>query len=365
VLSTILLAACGSDGGNGYSLDVGSDDGGSGLFQGGEGGGPTPLAAHIEENQLTVSFITVGCAGSCADVVAVASGGNPPYSFAWENGSTNPARHVCPTSTTSYAVAVADTSVATTGELAQPAQTARASLTANVLSCPDGGTTADAGLLSYADCDSLAAGFSPVGANPNGAWSYGWSSTVGAAFKLYPTFLAQELDAGAYNTNGFPGVAQWFDVSNGQVGTTGPVPDIQFNPSATPAYPGTGNFTGNSWVVEPGQVVMATPTVGSAASIARWTAAREGTFGVVATFASAANAPFTQAADTRVQQNGVDLPSGAGAITSTATSFSFSATVSVSVGDAVDFVVAPGSAPIYHAISVDAKVCGAGARDGG
>jgi hypothetical protein len=78
----------------------------------------------------------------CAVVEAVATGGNEPYSFSWDDGSTNPQRQVCPTSTTDFHVKVTDTG--TTGEIPRPAETAQASLTADVLACPDGGAM-DAG----------------------------------------------------------------------------------------------------------------------------------------------------------------------------------------------------------------------------
>jgi hypothetical protein len=85
-----------------------------------------------------VQVLTLDCTGPCADVEAVATGGNPPYSFAWDDGFTSPKRHLCPSSSTSYAVSVSDTG--TTGELAQPAETARATLAASVIACPDGGS---------------------------------------------------------------------------------------------------------------------------------------------------------------------------------------------------------------------------------
>jgi hypothetical protein len=341
-----VLGACGSARGP-DALDVGGDDAGGGAFVSGDAKAPAALDAYVEESGIRITFVRVACAGDCATVQAIPTGGNAPYTFVWDDGSASATRRVCPLANTSYFVRVSDTG--TTGEFARPSQTVQVPLGAEVLACADAGPSGP--------CDSLAASFSPGGANPAGPWSYGSESTVGAAFAVYPTFVAADLDAGALSGQGFPAVAQWFDVSLGQVGTTGPVPDIQFNPSAMPVYPGNGNFTGNSWIVEPGQVVMATPTVGTSASVARWTAASAGTFPIHATFASAANAPFTQTADVHVQRNGVDLAAGAGSITMTSTSFSFSASVGVSAGDRVDFVVAPGSSPIYHAIALDAEVC--------
>jgi hypothetical protein len=141
----LCASACGTGGGAGFGGEVGTYDGDAGESFGPaiEGGGASTLAAHIEQNHVTVTFVTLSCAGLCADVEAVATGGNPPYSYAWEDGSTSAERHVCPSSSTSYLATVTDTAIP--GELGRPAQSARAPLTANVLACPDGGTPGDAG----------------------------------------------------------------------------------------------------------------------------------------------------------------------------------------------------------------------------
>ncbi len=86
------------------------------------------------------------CAGECADVQAVATGGHPPYSFSWNDGSTNPMRRVCPTSNTSYDVKVSDTGTA--GEFPRPPETVDVPLAANVLACADGGALGDGGAVA-------------------------------------------------------------------------------------------------------------------------------------------------------------------------------------------------------------------------
>ena len=122
---------------------MGGDDGGSLALAdgGGGGGGPGALDAHIEDDHVAVTLVQVGCAGSCATVQAVATGGRPPYSYVWENGSTNAVRQLCPTADSGYVVKVTDTG--TSGEFGHPAQTAQAAVTAQVLNCSDAG--ADAG----------------------------------------------------------------------------------------------------------------------------------------------------------------------------------------------------------------------------
>jgi hypothetical protein len=129
------LFACGTAADRGY-IDVGRDDPGSGGFVTGDGGGQG-LDAYIEQGPVAVKLVTLSCSGECATVQAVGTGGAPPYTYAWEDGSTAPVRKVCPASNTAYSVEVTDSGE--TGELPKPPQTARASVTADVLACTDGG----------------------------------------------------------------------------------------------------------------------------------------------------------------------------------------------------------------------------------
>jgi SprB repeat len=130
-----------------YDLPVGFDDAG-GSFVGGDASAE-PLDAYIQENEVQISIVTVSCAGECATVQAVATGGNPPYTFSWDDGSTSTVRTVCPAANTHYSVKATDT--ATTGEVPRPAQSVQVPLEANVLRCPDGGgAVEDAG-----DCQTI------------------------------------------------------------------------------------------------------------------------------------------------------------------------------------------------------------------
>jgi hypothetical protein len=138
LLSVCLAAGCGSHGNGGLLGEVGTYGADAGSFEPGDAGVTGPLDAHVEHDGVAVTFLTLSCSGDCAEVVAVATGGNPPYSFAWEDGSTSAQRRVCPSSTTKYRVTATDTG--TTGEIARPAATAAASLTAEVLACPDAGS---------------------------------------------------------------------------------------------------------------------------------------------------------------------------------------------------------------------------------
>ena len=138
---------CGTGARNGYNLDVGTDDAASpSTFSGLDAGAAGPLDAHIERGAVTVTFVTLQ---------AVGTGGNPPYTFAWENGSTSATREVCPTSSTKYSVNVSDTGAV--GEIQRQPDTVQVPLAANVLTCPDGGTL-DAGAVA---CPPDAAAIEP------------------------------------------------------------------------------------------------------------------------------------------------------------------------------------------------------------
>lgn len=152
------LAACGGD--SGSPLRVGRDDGSGRAGAGGTGALPSGGAAGIagasaggsSRNPLSVDItdiaameieiVTLSCAGECAEVQAVARGGNPPYTFAWSDGLTDPTRNLCPNATTSFEVTAKDTPIET-DEFAYAGMSETARVTANVLDCTsDGGMPA-------------------------------------------------------------------------------------------------------------------------------------------------------------------------------------------------------------------------------
>jgi len=104
------------------------------------------LSVQIEREQVAVEIVTVQCAGDCADVEAVARGGYPPYTYAWEDGSTAPARRLCPGATQRFTVSATDSGLSSAEFQLRP-RTAQSSVTAQVLPCSDAGVDAavDAG----------------------------------------------------------------------------------------------------------------------------------------------------------------------------------------------------------------------------
>jgi hypothetical protein len=98
------------------------------------------LTVHVEDiKAVRIELLTLACAGGCADIEAVASGGNAPYTFAWEDSSTSARRHVCLDADATLEVRTTDTAIST-AEFGYAAHTAYASVAASVLDCPDGGT---------------------------------------------------------------------------------------------------------------------------------------------------------------------------------------------------------------------------------
>jgi hypothetical protein len=333
----VLALACGGNGGTSHYSDlVGSNDGG-GMFVGLDATAGGSLDAHIEQNDVSVTIVTLSCAGDCATVKAVATGGRPPYSFAWNDGTTDPSRTVCPTSTTAYRVKVTDTG--STGEITRAPQTVEVPLTAAVLACSDGGATAG--------CDSVAS-VSPTGANPNGRWSYGWSMSLGSAFSAYSQYVPA---ASAYG-----GVIDlWTSSTAGALIPTGYLPAAFVNPSTTAV-------TFSSFTVQAGQFFVHPGPAGQY-SIARWTAPRAGTYSARATFEGIDVGPTTT--DVHVQHNGVDIASGNINVAGGGNTFRTSPSVDLAQGDTLDFAVGfGGNGFTADSTALDAVVCSASA-DGG
>jgi hypothetical protein len=355
ILAGVLVAtACGS---NGPALDLGDVSPGGNTFDPGD----------ASTSGLKVTVIAASaevCAGRCVALEAHASGGSAPYHYAWSQdaAATGASVTVCPRATTTYQVTATDSS-GNVGELASVAAMVSDRVTITVSpGCADGGAPPplDGGPLG--PCDTLTGSLDPSGVNPHASWSYGWEPSAGSAFTIYPKFVAPEFDAGAYPASGgFPSIAQWFDPALGVdsiSGGQGPVPDLQFNPTAMTVVPLAGNFSGETYSVAPGDVVMIAALVSGQCSVARWTAPGSGAYTAVATFSSPRSSSIPERTDVHVQHNGVDVPSGSASLDANTTSFTVSQTAVVQRGDTIDFVVAPAPMTLtYHAAMVDAKVC--------
>lgn len=150
VLFAVVLTACSAS----PSINVGNEgdgsvagSGGSSGFGGvgGFGGNDDTLNALITEppSEMAIEMVTISCAGECKQVLAVASGGNDPYTFIWNDGVTTAAREICAADDTTFTVTVRDTAIVD-GEFPYAGQSITASVTANVLTCPGDGGVGDA-----------------------------------------------------------------------------------------------------------------------------------------------------------------------------------------------------------------------------
>jgi hypothetical protein len=94
---------------------------------------------HVEnDRKLAIDVITLGCSGDCADIEAVASGGNPPYTYAWEDGSTSATRRVCLAAAGTLSVGATDSAI-DSAEFRYTAHTATTNVAAQVRACADAG----------------------------------------------------------------------------------------------------------------------------------------------------------------------------------------------------------------------------------
>lgn len=130
-------------------LDVGREPGaaGTGGRAGASGGAAAgrdggllsaTLDVRVEDSErMKLEVVTLACAGDCAVVKAVASGGKPPYAFRWDDGSTSEERTVCLERSGQLSVTAEDTAD-DDDEFPYAGQTATTTLTATVLDCMDG-----------------------------------------------------------------------------------------------------------------------------------------------------------------------------------------------------------------------------------
>jgi hypothetical protein len=240
---------------------------------------------------------------------------------------------------------------------------AASDVTSDVVSdAPDGASLAgqDSGLdASTNSCDQVT-DVSPTGANPNGPWSYGWSSALSTAFTLHTEYFAslnlqtaQMVDAGL-------GPSAW---TSGTLGG-------QLDPGAF--FNGTGMVyvvaaPGGTGTLQPNQLMLH-PGPSGQYSIARWTAPRTETVQIQVTFSGLTSNGTSTTTDDHVRHNGADFTMGAGSLNlgGAPNTFSFSHSVDVTASDTLDFAVGDGgNGYSFDWTGVSAKICYAISLDGG
>lgn len=165
--------------------------------------------------------------------------------------------------------------------------------------------------------DDVAEDFS-LSSNPNGNWSYGWSSSLGGAFNLDTANAASlySLGLSAWLGN------QWADGS----------PYVAKNDTANPIT--VNNYT--TW--QPGQLDI-NPVVGYY-GVVRWTAPSSGQFTIDGTFSGLSSAPGGDSADVHIQLNGTSIFDSD--VFGTPSPTSYSGVQDLAAGDHIDFVVGIG-----------------------
>lgn len=94
------------------------------------------------------------CDETCVDITAAVSGGNAPYHYLWDDGSTGAARHACFDTKLDFSVQVSDTAVVAQ-EFAHPMMTAMAHGSVVRMACPaaedDAGPATNSSVMCHPD----------------------------------------------------------------------------------------------------------------------------------------------------------------------------------------------------------------------
>jgi PEP-CTERM motif len=184
-------------------------------------------------------------------------------------------------------------------------------------------------ILAFAASPSLALTFNAnadfsIANNPNGAWSYGWSSTLGSNFNLF----------GGTDSICDGKIDRWLLQPGSLLG----LPSVQHNTTATTFNCITVTFPSNELTLHPG--------ASGQYSIVRWVASTTGTYSLSTKFAGADFVGPTTT-DVHVLRNGIsifnDLVNGVGA----ASAKSFATNLLVNAGDTIDFAVGFGNNQNY------------------
>ncbi len=176
--------------------------------------------------------------------------------------------------------------------------------------------------------------------NPNGAWSYGWTSVLGGAFTAYDLKKTE-----------FGGISFWYDYVNALGGSD---PNISHNGTSSPITATSDIGTTVTW--QPGQLAIHPGIVadGRAYSVLRWVTPSEGTFGIAATFIGLDSYGVTT--DVHVLLNGTSLFDGTVSGFGVPSTTAFSSSRMLGAGDVVDFVVGPNGTHFFDTTGASAVI---------
>lgn len=194
--------------------------------------------------------------------------------------------------------------------------------------------------VSTASAANLMTGFSSSD-NPNGNWTYGWTSSLGDSFNTY------------VNNENRDGIDFWYDWYGS--GVEGPDLDPHRYPS-TPFVAYNGSSTREVFHVSdfPAGSVILMPGAFTEYSVVRWTAPATQTVRLFTTFSSGAIV-FWPTADVHVLLNGRDIYSEL--VGKNSEPHRFDDTLSLNTGDTLDFAVGPGnSGSIFDSVVLDVTI---------
>ena len=188
---------------------------------------------------------------------------------------------------------------------------------------------------AHAAVFDAAADFSAA-SNPNGVWSYGWSSSLQAPLTLYTGTTSRGTD----------GIVFWIDPA---LGTD---PSVAKNVSGLPVADAT--VTG---VFYPPDQMTFHPGPSGQYSLVRWTSPIEAQVGIEALFTGGSFvAPWAPTTDVHVLLNGSPLFDAI--LRGSPSSIAFARTIDVGIGDRVDFAVGfgPDASYISDTTSLTARI---------
>jgi hypothetical protein len=164
---------------------------------------------------------------------------------------------------------------------------------------------------------SSAAGDFSSSSNPNGAWSYGWSSTLGSAFNLDTSNTT--------NHDGTTGLSGW-------MGNQAPdgAPDVLYNATSN-------TITWVATTFQPGQLGLS-PGTGQYV-VVRWTAPSTGQFSITSAFSGLSS--LGDSVDVHILRNGISIFDST--VVGSPNPTTYSGLQNLSIGNTIDFVVGWGS----------------------
>jgi hypothetical protein len=165
-----------------------------------------------------------------------------------------------------------------------------------------------------------------INSNPNGVWSYGWSTNLGSAFQLYTDTTY------TYSNNPTPGFDVWTFTS------TNLYPSLWHNRTTNTITEPSSHVT-----LQAGQLAEH-PGANGEYAIVRWTAPSAGGFSITSSFVGVDQDGVST--DVHVLRNNTAIFNGT--VFGYGVSTAFATNIVLGIGDTIDFAVGYGSNHTYY-----------------